>query len=62
MGRPAKSYRCDAYVRTEGHGPYATVERWINGANVADTGTRFDPAAKGYIEMARLVQAALGRN
>ena len=52
----------DAYVRAEGHGPCATSERWVNGANVADTGIRFHPTAEGHIEMARLVLAALGRN
>jgi len=37
-------------------------ERWVNGANVADTGIRFHPTAEGHQEMARLVLAALGRN
>lgn len=50
----------DAYVRAAGHGPCATTERWINGANVADTGIRYHPTAKGHIEMARLVLVALG--
>ena len=55
-----RSLIADAYVRAEGHGPCATAERWVNGANVADTGIRFHPTAKGHIEMARLVLAALG--
>ncbi|MBT8145243.1 MAG: SGNH/GDSL hydrolase family protein [Gammaproteobacteria bacterium] len=53
----------DAYVRAAGHGPCATpAERWVNGANVADTGIRYHPTAEGHIEMARLVLAALGNN
>ncbi|PCJ26856.1 MAG: hypothetical protein COA96_04305 [SAR86 cluster bacterium] len=55
-----QSLIADAYVRAEGHGPCDTAERWINGANVADTGIRYHPTAKGHIEMARLVRAALG--
>jgi lysophospholipase L1-like esterase len=51
----------DAYVRAEGHGPCAATERWVNGAKVADDGIRFHPTAKGHIEMARRVLAALGR-
>ncbi len=54
-----QSLIADAYVRAEGHGPCATADRWVNGANVADTGIRFHPTAKGHIEMARLVLAAL---
>ncbi|PCH63666.1 MAG: hypothetical protein COC19_00750 [SAR86 cluster bacterium] len=54
-----QSLIADAYVRAEGHGPCATAERWINGANVADTGIRYHPTAKGHLEMARLVLAAL---
>jgi lysophospholipase L1-like esterase len=50
----------DAYVLGEGHGPCAATERWVNGANVAETGIPFHPSAKGHIEMARLVLAALG--
>jgi len=51
----------DAYVRAAGHGPCAPpAERWVNGASVADTGIRYHPTAEGHIEMARLVQAALG--
>jgi lysophospholipase L1-like esterase len=57
-----QSLIADAYVRAEGHGPCATDERWVNGASVADTGARFHPTAKGHIEMARLVLAALGSN
>ncbi|MCH8265049.1 MAG: SGNH/GDSL hydrolase family protein [Proteobacteria bacterium] len=57
-----QSLIADAYVRAEGHGPCVTAERWVNGANVADTGIRFHPTAKGHIEMARLVRAALGSN
>ena len=56
-----QSLIADAYVLAEGHGPCATNERWVNGANVADTGIRFHPTAEGHIEMARLVLAALGR-
>jgi len=53
----------DAYVRAAGHGPCdAVAQRWVNGANVADSGIRFHPTAEGHIEMARLVRAALGRN
>ena len=52
----------DAYVGEEGHGPCATAERWVNGANVRGTGVRFHPTAEGHIEMARLVLAALGSN
>lgn len=52
----------DAYVRGAGHGPCAATERWVNGANIADTGAPFHPTAEGHIEMARLVLAALGRN
>jgi len=57
-----QSLIADAYVRAEGHGPCATAtaERWVNGANVAETGIRFHPTAEGHIEMARLVLAALG--
>ena len=58
----SQSLIADAYVRGEGHEPCATTERWVNGANVADTGVRFHPTAKGHIEMARLVLAALARN
>ncbi|MBL4573748.1 MAG: SGNH/GDSL hydrolase family protein [Gammaproteobacteria bacterium] len=57
-----QSLIADAYVLAEGHGPCATNERWVNGANVADTGIRFHPTAEGHIEMARLVLAALGNN
>lgn len=57
-----QSLIADAYVRAAGHGPCATAERWVNGANVADTGIRFHPTAKGHIEMARLVRAALASN
>lgn len=52
----------DAYVLAEGHGPCATSERWINGAQVANTGIRYHPTAEGHIEMARLVLAALESN
>jgi len=52
----------DAYVLADGHGPCAASERWINGANVADTGIRYHPTSEGHIEMARLVLAALGEN
>ena len=53
----------DAYVRAAGHGPCATpTERWVNGANVVDTGIRYHPTANGHIEMARLVLAALGND
>ena len=52
----------DAYVRAAGHGPCDTAERWVNGANVADTGIRFHPTAEGHMEMSRLVLAALGSN
>jgi len=57
-----QSLIADAYVLAEGHGPCATNERWINGAEPADTGIRFHPTAEGHIEMARLVLAALGSN
>ena len=57
-----QSLIADAYVRAAGHGPCATAERWVNGANVADSGIRFHPTAEGHIEMARLVRAALGSN
>jgi lysophospholipase L1-like esterase len=55
-----QSLIADAYVRADGHGPCAATERWVNGAKVADDGVRFHPTAKGHIEMARLVLAALG--
>jgi lysophospholipase L1-like esterase len=54
-----QSLIADAYVLAQGHGPCATTERWINGANVADSGIRYHPTAAGHIEMARLVLAAL---
>lgn len=58
-----QSLIADSYVLAAGHGPCDTVsERWVNGANVADTGIRFHPTAEGHQEMARLVLAALGRN
>lgn len=59
-----QSLIADAYVLAEGHGPcaMATAERWVNGAEPADTGIRFHPTAKGHIEMARLVLSALGSN
>lgn len=57
-----QSLIADAYVLAEGHGPCSAGERWVNGANVANTGIRFHPTAEGHIEMARLVLAALGRN
>jgi len=49
----------DAYVRAEGHGPCSASERWVNGANVAESGVPFHPTAEGHSEMARLVLAAL---
>ena len=52
----------DPYVHAEGHGPCAPNERWVNGANVADTGIRYHPTAEGHDEMARLVLVALWRN
>ncbi|PCI79427.1 MAG: hypothetical protein COB20_04735 [SAR86 cluster bacterium] len=51
----SQSRIADAYVRAEGHGPCATDERWVNGANVAEDGIRYHPTAEGHIEMARLV-------
>ena len=50
----------DAYVLADGHGPCAASERWINGAQAANTGIRYHPTAEGHVEMARLVLAALG--
>ncbi len=55
-----QSLIADAYVLGEGHGPCATTARWVNGANVADTGIRYHPTSSGHNEMARLVLAALG--
>ncbi|MFT7471709.1 MAG: lysophospholipase L1-like esterase [Kiritimatiellia bacterium] len=52
----------DAYVLAEGHGPCATSESWINGAQAANTGIRYHPTAEGHSEMARLVLAALEGN
>jgi lysophospholipase L1-like esterase len=57
-----QSLIADAYVRAEGHGPCAAADRWVNGANVADTGIRYHPTAMGHIAMARLVLAALRSN
>lgn len=54
-----QSLIADAYIRGDNHGPCATTERWVNGANVAKTGIPFHPSAKGHIEMGRLVLAAL---
>ncbi len=51
----------DAYVLAEGHGPCAASGRWTNGSTVAESGARYHPTAEAHIEMARLVQAALGR-
>jgi lysophospholipase L1-like esterase len=52
----------DAYAHAAGHGACAARDaRWVNGAKPADTGAPFHPTAKGHVEMARLVQAALGR-
>jgi lysophospholipase L1-like esterase len=57
-----RSLIADAYVLANGHGPCATTERWINGAQPASTGIRFHPTAEGHKEMARIVMAALGNN
>jgi lysophospholipase L1-like esterase len=52
----------DAYAHAGGHGACAARDaRWVNGATPADTGAPFHPTAKGHVEMARRVQAALGR-
>lgn len=50
----------DAYAGAEGHGPCASSGRWVNGARVKASGSRFHPTAEGHVEMARLVLAALG--
>ena len=53
----------DAYVGAAGHGPCVSpADRWVNGANVAESGIRYHPTAQGHIEMARLVLATLGDN
>jgi lysophospholipase L1-like esterase len=52
----------DSYVLAEGHGPCASTERWVNGATVVESGIRYHPTARGHIEMARLVLAALEGN
>ena len=57
-----RSLIADAYVLANGHGPCATSESWINGAQAANTGIRFHPTAEGHKEMARIVLAALGNN
>lgn len=57
-----QSLIADAYVLAEGHGPCASNARWVNGANVADTGIRYHPTSTGHNEMARLVLAALGND
>ena len=57
-----RSLIADAYVLANGHGPCATSERWINGAQAANTGIRFHPTAEGHKEMARTVLAALENN
>jgi len=49
----------DAYVLAEGHGPCAPDQRWINGANVAESGVPYHPTAEGHAAMAQLVLAAL---
>ncbi len=55
-----KALIADAYVRAQGHGPCASGERWINGATIASSGTRYHPTAEGHQEMARLVLEVLG--
>lgn len=57
-----KALIADAYVRAAGHGPCSTGERWINGATIASSGTRYHPTAEAHQEMARLVLEALGQN
>jgi lysophospholipase L1-like esterase len=51
----------DAYVGAQGHGPCAAdaSARWVNGATIASSGTRYHPTAEGHAEMARLVLEVL---
>lgn len=55
-----KALLADPYVRARGHGPCSSGERWINGATIASTGTRYHPTAEAHQEMARLVLEVLG--
>lgn len=57
-----KAMIADPYVRAAGHGPCSSGERWINGATIASTGTRYHPTAEAHQEMARLVLEVLGQN
>jgi lysophospholipase L1-like esterase len=54
-----KTLIADAYAASEGHGPCAPTERWVNGAKVETSGSTFHPTAEGHAEMARLVLEAL---